>query len=223
MIGKFLYRYTFVGLNCWRIPFFIALFLFLFPAGSFCEIPGTSEDSSAIVQVRATIDSILDVLNEENVFQEKWPEKKEEIVAFIKERFDFRELSKRALGKHWKKISLKEQDNFITLFQDVLQNTYIDRLKSYSNEKIVFHKQVTKGDKALVYCAFLRQDQEIPMKYRARKINESWLVYDIVIEGVSLVNNYRKQFNQIIRKNEYDGLIAKMKEKAKKQDENLQE
>lgn len=121
------------------------------------------------------------------------------------------------------KISLKEQDNFITLFQDVLQNTYIDRLKSYSNEKIVFHKQVTRGEKALVYCAFLRKNDEIPMKYRARRINESWLVYDIIIEGVSLVGNYRKQFDQIIRKNKYDGLIAKMKEKAKKQDESLQE
>jgi len=223
MIEKFLYRYRFVEMNYLRILIFIALFLFWFPSVSFCEVHGTSEDSSAIDQVSATVDSILEILNEENVFQEKWPEKKEEIVVFIKERFDFRELSKRALGKHWKKISLQEQDNFITLFQDVLQNTYIDRLKSYSNEKIVFHKQVTKGDKALVYCAFLRQDQEIAMRYRARRSNESWLVYDIIIEGVSLVSNYRKQFNQIIRKDKYDGLIAKMKDKAKKQDENLQE
>jgi phospholipid transport system substrate-binding protein len=223
MMETFSHRYLFWGLSHLRILVFFALFLFCFPSVSFCEIHDTSDDTSAIIQVSNTVDSILDILNEENVFQEKWPEKKEEIVTFIKERFDFRELSKRALGKHWKKISLKEQDNFITLFQDVLQNTYIERLKTYSNEKIVFHKQVTKGEKALVYCAFFRNDQEIPMKYRARRINESWLIYDIIIEGVSLVSNYRKQFDQIIRKNKYDGLIAKMKEKAKKQDESLQE
>lgn len=223
MIKKKSYRCLFTELICWPASLFLAFSLFCFPSVSFCEIPGVPEDSSAIIQVSATIDSILDILNEENVFQEKWPEKKEEIVVFIKERFDFRELSKRALGKHWKKISPKEQDNFIILFQNVLQNTYIDRLKSYSNEKIVFHKQITKGEKALVYCAFLRQDEEIPMKYRARRINGSWLVYDIIIEGVSLVSNYRKQFDQIIRKEKYDGLIAKMKDKAKKQDEDLQE
>jgi phospholipid transport system substrate-binding protein len=223
MIENFSHRYMFLWPFCRRIWLFSLLFLFCFPFVSFCEAYGTSGDSSAIVQVSATVDSILNILNEKNVFQEKWPEKKEEIVVFIKERFDFRELSKRALGKHWKKISLNEQDNFIILFQDVLQNTYIDRLKSYSNEKIVFHKQVTKGEKALVYCAFSRKDEEIPMKYRARRINESWLVYDIIIEGVSLVSNYRKQFDQIIRKDTYNGLIAKMKEKARKQDENLQE
>ncbi|MCK5193209.1 MAG: ABC transporter substrate-binding protein [Desulfobulbaceae bacterium] len=202
---------------------FFALFLFWFPSVSSSGSHSTTEDSSAIDQVRVTVDSILDILNEENVFKEKWPEKKEEIVALIKERFDFRELSMRALGKHWKKRSLEEKDDFITLFQGVLQNTYIDRLKCYSNEKIVFYKQVVKGKKALVYCAFLRKNEEIPMKYRAKKINESWLVYDIVIEGVSLVGNYRKQFAQIIRKDQYDGLIAKMKEKLKKQDESLQE
>jgi len=223
MIGKNSYRYTLVGLNYRSILVFIVFSLFLFPCVSFCASYGASEDSSAIVQVSTTVDSILDILNEENVFEEKWPEKKEDIVILIKERFDFRELSKRALGKHWKKISFEEQNNFIILFQDVLQNTYIERLKSYSNEKIVFHKQITKGEKAMVYCAFLRQDQEIPMKYRAKKVNESWRVYDISIEGVSLVSNYRKQFDQIIRKDKYDGLIAKMKNKAKKQNESLQE
>ena len=205
-----------------RYPVFLYLLL------SFCVcVPSFSysaaTDTSAIVQVRNTIDSILVILNEENVFEEKWPEKKEEIVSLIKERFDFKELSKRALGKHWKRITNEEQDDFISLFQDVLQNTYIDRLKTYSNENIVFHKQITKNEKALVYCAFVRQNEEIPMKYRAQKINGSWLVYDISIEGVSLVSNYRKQFDQIIRKHQYAGLIAKMKEKAKKQDENLQE
>lgn len=103
MMENFSHKYTIVPLNDLRILVFFALFLFCFPFVSFCEVHGTSEDTSAIFQVRDTVDSILDILNEENVFKEKWPEKKEEIVAFIKERFDFRELSKRALGKHWKK------------------------------------------------------------------------------------------------------------------------
>ena len=212
-------RYLFVVQNYRCVLVLFALFLFWFPSVSSGGVHSITEESSAIDQVRNTVDSILDILNEENVFEEKWPEKKEEIVALIKERFDFRELSMRALGKHWKKRSLEEKDEFITLFQKVLQNTYIDRLKCYSNEKIVFYKQVVKGKKALVYCAFLRKGGEIPMKYRAKKINDSWLIYDIVIEGVSLVSNYRKQFAQIIKKNQYDGLIAKMKEKTKKQDE----
>ncbi|MBC8316553.1 MAG: ABC transporter substrate-binding protein [Desulfobulbaceae bacterium] len=218
------FAYKFIGKTGkkWCL-FLIALLFFLSPSLSWGGVEPHPAESSAIDQVKETVDAILLILNEEHVFEEKWPEKKKEIVVLIKERFDFRELSMRALGKYWKMRTNEEKDYFVELFQDVLQNTYIDRLKTYSTEKIVFHKQITEKEKALVYCAFLRKDQEIPMKYRARKVNDSWLIYDIVIEGVSLVGNYRKQFEQIIRQDQYSGLVAKMIEKAKKQDENLQQ
>lgn len=220
---NFQYRFTFGESRYRCILVFAALVFCWLPFVAVCDAHGKIESASAIDQVRDTVDSILDILNEENVFEDKWPERKEEIVSLIKERFDFRELSKRALGKHWKKRSLEEKDEFIILFQKVLQNTYIERLKCYSNEKIVFYKQVVKGEKALVYCAFLRNDTKIPMKYRARRVNGSWYIYDIIIEGVSLVSNYRKQFTQIIRKEQYDGLITKMKQKVLTQSECFRE
>lgn len=187
------------------------------------ELSVVTDDNDAIHQVQKTIDAILMILNEDHVFEESvWPNRKKDIVILIKERFDFRELSKRALGKHWKKRTKEEQTYFITLFQDVLQNTYIDRLKAYSTERIEFHKQIVNEEKALVYCAFVSKNKAIPMKYRARKIKDSWLVYDIIIEGVSLVGNYRKQFAEIIHDSQYEGLIARMEEKVSSDNEKSQ-
>lgn len=163
--------------------------------------------------VKATVDDILVLLRQEQAVT-AWPEQREKIVDNIKDSFAFHELSMRVLGRHWRKRSPSEKEHFVHLFSTILENSYIERLRCYTDEEVVFQKEIIKGNKAIVYSAIIRNQQEIPMVYRVKMINGRWLVYDLIIEGVSLVGNYRKQFAQIIKREKYSGLLDRMKVKA---------
>lgn len=189
----------------------VLFFMFLSP------LPCRAQDE-AIDQMRGSIDRILEILRRD-VPGEAWEQKKKEIVIIVRQRFDSRELAQRVLAQHWKERTEEQREQFILLFADVLETTYINKLKSYSNEEIVFKKQLVNGDKAAVYSEILRKDQEIPIDYRLLKNSNEWRIYDIIIEGVSLVQNYRKQFDQIIKKEKYEGLILRMEEKIKENQE----
>jgi phospholipid transport system substrate-binding protein len=95
----------------------------------------------------------------------------------------------------------------------VLETTYINRLKAYSDEEVTFNKQIVNNDKAIVYSEIIKNNQDIPIVYRVKDVKGQWMVYDIIIEGVSLVQNYRQQFDRIINNEGYDGLVLRMKEK----------
>lgn len=164
-------------------------------------------------EVKVTVDEILVLLRQDSSVA-AWPERRKLIVNNIKDSFAFQELSMRVLGRHWRKRSVSEKEQFVHLFSTILENSYIERLRCYIDEEVVFQKEIIKGKKAIVYSAILRNQQEIPMLYRVKMINGRWLVYDLIIEGVSLVGNYRKQFAQIIKKEKYSGLLARMKVKA---------
>lgn len=164
-------------------------------------------------QVKQSIEQVVEILRQSGDNEEKWVWKKEEIVRIVKKRFDSEELAQRVLAKHWKKRSDQEKEYFKSLFASVLENTYINRVKSYSGEQFTFEKQIVKGDKAMVYSYINYNNQEIPINYRLKKKDGEWFVYDVIIEGVSLVNNYRKQFAEVIRREKYAGLVLRMEEK----------
>ncbi|OKY76662.1 MAG: hypothetical protein BM485_00860 [Desulfobulbaceae bacterium DB1] len=197
----------------WLRLLLTAVLFFMF----FSPLPCRAQDE-AIDQMRGSIDRILEILRRD-VPGEAWEQKKKEIVIIVRQRFDSRELAQRVLAQHWKERTEEQREQFILLFADVLETTYINKLKSYSNEEIVFKKQIVNGDKAAVYSEILRKDQEIPIDYRLLKNSNEWRIYDIIIEGVSLVQNYRKQFDQIIKKEKYEGLILRMEEKIKENQE----
>jgi phospholipid transport system substrate-binding protein len=160
------------------------------------------------------------ILNDENLKQaDAWPEKKTRIRAVVDHRFNFEEMSKRTLAKNWRKRTDEEKKYFVSLFSRLLQNTYINRVENYSDEVVIFQKQKIKGKKAVVYTIISATSQEIPVIYKLLRQGDDWFVYDIIIEGVSLVRNYRTQFTKIVSREKYAGLIKRVEEKVNKIDE----
>ena len=131
--------------------------------------------------------------------------------------FDFKELSKRTLGREWKKMSAEQQKEFVKLFKQLLQGVYADRLLAYSDQKVVFEKELMlKKGRAEVQSYILTSDgNKIPLFYRLSDKSGSWKTYDIIIEGVSMVKNYRTQFKQILAKDSPDKLIEILRKKVK--------
>lgn len=140
-------------------------------------------------------------------------ERREKIMSLIKRGFDFEEMSKRVLGKTWRELDGKEQDNFTALMTKLLENVYIGKLESYSGEKIEFVSETVKDDRAQVTTLIENNDVKLPVHYIMRKTSSDWMVYDINIEGVSLVRNYQEQFKSILRTEKYEGLVRVLKEK----------
>jgi phospholipid transport system substrate-binding protein len=128
--------------------------------------------------------------------------------------FDFSEIARRSLGRHWAARSEAEQKEFVMLFGDLLERAYISKIDTYGGEKIVYTGERAEGDIAIVNTKIIsRNGTEVPVDYRMLRKSERWLVYDVNIEGVSLVSNYRTQFNKIIQTSSYAELIKKMKTK----------
>ena len=136
----------------------------------------------------------------------------------IEKVFDFKELSKRTLGRDWKKMSAEQQTEFVKLFKQLLQGVYADRLLAYSDQKVIFDKEIMlKEGRAEVQSYLQTSDgKKIPLFYRLTDKSGSWKVYDIIIEGVSMVKNYRTQFREILAKDSPDKLMEILREKVKK-------
>ena len=132
--------------------------------------------------------------------------------------FDFTELSRRTLGKSWKKMKPEQQTEFVKLFKELLQGVYADRLLAYSDQKVIFDKEVMlKKGRAEVQSYLQTSDgTKVPLFYRLTDKSGSWKVYDVIIEGVSMVKNYRTQFREIIAKDSPEKLLEVLREKVNK-------
>ena len=169
-------------------------------------------------QIKKTTDRILDILTEPT-YKGKPEERRKEIRKAADERFDWEEMAQRSLATHWPKRTPEEKKEFVNLFQELLVRAYIDKLEGYSGEKIVYAGETIEGDRAVAKVKIVTsKNKEIPLEYRLLQKGPQWLVYDISIEGVSLVNNYRTQFNSIILKKSYEDLVKKLKEKRSLED-----
>lgn len=140
-------------------------------------------------------------------------ERRTKIMSQIKRGFDFREMSKRVLGPTWREIDEQEKENFTTLMTKLLENVYIGKLEGYSGEAVEFVAETVKDDRAQVTTLIENQGSKIPVHYIMRKIDSRWMVYDINIEGVSLIRNYQEQFKSILRTEKYAGLVKVLQEK----------
>jgi phospholipid transport system substrate-binding protein len=126
--------------------------------------------------------------------------------------FDFSETAKRALGRHWQALTEKDRQEFTGLFTDLIERAYISKIERYSGERIAYAGEAVDGSLATVRTRFVtRQGTEIPVDYRMQQRGDRWLVYDVLVEGVSLINNYRTQFDKIIQTSSYSELVRKMK------------
>ena len=141
----------------------------------------------------------------------------EEIEKIIEEVFDFQELSRRTLGRDWKKFTPEQQKEFIGLFQQVLQNVYADRILAYTSEKIEFGKEteLKKGRVEVESYIITTDNKKVPLFYRMTNKSGEWKVYDVVIEGISMVKNYRGQFREILKTKKPEDLLQTLRGKAK--------
>jgi phospholipid transport system substrate-binding protein len=167
-------------------------------------------------EIKETTDKIIAILTEPAL---KGPDKKSErnrlVRKVVDERFDWGEMSRRALARHWRKRSDKEKKLFIDLFGRLLERTYMDKVGGYSGEKVLYEGERVDGNYGIVKVKIVtKKETEIPVKYRVKKKGGEWLVYDISVQGVSLINNYRKQFNSIILRSSFNDLIKKLEAKV---------
>ncbi len=175
------------------------------------------ESGSATEAVKETIDQVLVILGDEKI---KKPEHTGERLAalekVIAKRFDYEEMGKRTLGRTWKKLNAAQQKEFVELFQEFLSNTYAGNVDGYSGERVEYIKERRKGKFAEVQTKVISEKSEVRLDYRLLKNSNSWRVYDVVIEGVSLVKNFRGQFARIIKTTGIEGLLEKLRSKIAK-------
>jgi len=164
--------------------------------------------------VKKTVDEVVHIVASKELKKNE-PKRRQAIKKSISAIFDYGEMAKRSLGKHWNQRSAAEKKQFVELFAALLENSYAGKIESYNNEKIVYQKETLDGDYGEVKSKVVTQKRdEYALDYRLQKENGRWMVYDVVIEGVSLTSNYRTQFNRIITVNGYPELVKKLQAKT---------
>jgi phospholipid transport system substrate-binding protein len=166
-------------------------------------------------QLRQSIEQVLKIVTDPELKKAaKTGERRRALRTVANTIFDFTEISQRSLGRHWQGHTQAEHEEFARLFGDLLENAYVTKIEGYSGEKIQFAGDVVDGDQAVVKTKIVtKQGTEIPVDYRMLLNDGRWRAYDVNIEGVSLVANYRTQFNAIIQRTGYPDLVAKLKVK----------
>jgi len=166
--------------------------------------------------VRATVDRAIQILKDPKLSS---PDKKQERVDRLREAlapvFDYEEMAKRALGPHWRQRTPAEQEEFVKLFRDFLERVYSDKIGLYGGEKVRFGREVMDNEFAQVESTIIQpKGEEIAVVYKLRQVNGQWKVYDAVVENISIVNNYRSQFDRVISSSSYEELVKRLREKA---------
>ena len=176
-------------------------------------LPGWA--GQATEQIKETTDKIISVLTDPALKDPATSaERKKRVREIADERFDWEEAARRALARHWAQRTEEERKEFVSLFSDLLEATYMDKVDDYSGEQVRYLEETIDGDYGIVNVEILTTtDIEIPVEYRVRRKGNGWFVYDVTIEGVSLINNYRTQFNDIIVKSSYQNLVKRLKAK----------
>ena len=141
-------------------------------------------------------------------------ERRAKLEEIIGRRFDYAEMAKRTLASHWKGLSAEKQEEFVALFQQFLANSYAGNVDGYSGEQVEYLKEREKGEFAEVQTKVVSSKVQIPLDYRLLKKDGEWRVYDVVIDGVSLMKNYRGQFSRIIDSSSFEALLDKLRSKA---------
>jgi phospholipid transport system substrate-binding protein len=166
-------------------------------------------------QVRGATDQVLKILQDSALKSpDKTAERRKQLRTVVDQVFDWQETGKRALARHWQSLKPEQRQEFSALFADLVERSYVGKIEAYSGEKVAYVGDTIEGNQATVKTKLItKSGTEIPIDYRMQKEGDRWRVYDVLIEGVSLVGNYRTQFNKIIQQSGYDELAKKMKNK----------
>ena len=166
--------------------------------------------------VRTTVDRAIQILKDPKLSS---PDKKKERVDRLREAlaavFDYEEMAKRALGPHWRQRTPAEQEEFVKLFRDFLERVYSEKIGLYGGEKVRFGREVMDSEFAQVESTIIQpKGEEIAVVYKLRQVNGQWKVYDAIVENISVVNNYRSQFDRVISSSSYEALVKRLRGKA---------
>jgi len=181
-------------------------------------MPATVQAATARETVETQVNKVLKALAEPESKDQTKDAKIVKIRSIVNEIFDYTELSKRTLGREWTKFNAPQQSEFVKLFSDLLEKTYADRLLSYSDEKVFFEKEslLREGQAEVTSHVLTADGKKIPLDYRMVQKGGSWRVYDVIIEGISLVKNYRDQFRDILAKDSPEEVLKMLREKVAK-------
>ena len=208
----------------WRLKegkfFFVLGVLLLFVSAQFIPsaLPG---QENPMVLIQSGTERVIQILHESQSRQApSLRQRKDEILAIVNEYFNFDEMAKRALGRPWKEQPPEKRQEFAQLFKQLLFNTYINRIENYtgSNERVFFDSEKLDGDYAIVKTHILYQgNNNISIEYRFHRDGGQWQVYDVVVEGISFVGNYRGQVGSILTHESFDSLLIKLRQKVDQQ------
>jgi phospholipid transport system substrate-binding protein len=167
-------------------------------------------------EIKQTTDKILSILTNPSLKgSSKTAEREKLIRQAIDERFDWEEMARRSLARYWDQRTDGEKKEFVRLYSDLLERTYMDKVEGYSGEKVIYEGESVDNGYAVVRVKIVtKKNTDIRVHYRLKRVENKWLVYDVSIEGVSLVNNYRTQFNSIILKSSYENLVKRLRERV---------
>ncbi|MFA5181657.1 MAG: ABC transporter substrate-binding protein [Syntrophales bacterium] len=190
---------------------FTTLIIFLFTLAAYAGVP--------LDTVQTNVNKVLDVLRDPKLKSESAKEiKKKKLRVIYEQMFDDVELGKRTLARNWNSLTVPQRQEFVILFRQVLEKAYIDKILAYTNEKIVYEREIMiSGTQAEIQTKVVMASKEIPITYKVILKNGSWKVYDVVVENVSLVLNYRTQFSDILAKNKPEQLLEILRKKVKGQ------
>lgn len=167
--------------------------------------------------MKTTIDEVLRIVRDNELKQpNKATERRQMLEQVVEARFDYQEMSRRALGAPWNTLSDQEKQEFVALFRTLLTNSYADKIETYSGEGVQYLNERLEKEYAEVRTKVLSGKTEIPLDYRLINKANDWRVYDVVVDGISLVNNYRGQFTKIIKSSSYADLVEQLRKKSEK-------
>ena len=171
-------------------------------------------------QLKGTIEKVIKIVKDEALKNDQQA-RRAALRKTIDERFNYRQMVMRSLAKNWDARSGQERQEFIALFKSLLENSYANKLENYRDEKINYLDEIIKGRYALVKTEVVRRSSTIGVDYKLIQENGNWKVYDFVIEGVSMIRNYRSQFTKIIRRDSYGVLVQKLTDKINELEQGL--
>ena len=178
---------------------------------------GFAQAGAPLDLVRTAVDKAVQILKDPKLqSQDKKRERIERLREALNPIFDYEEMAKRALGTHWRRRTPAEQEEFVKLFRDFLERIYSDKVDLYGGEKVRFGRELIDKDFAQVESTIIKpKGEELAVIYKLRQLNGQWKVYDAVVENISIVNNYRSQFDRIISSSSYEELVKRLQEKAR--------
>lgn len=192
-----------------RLVWAVAAVLLLLAQGAPAAVAPTES-------VKRTIDEVLRILEDKSLQQPaRLMERRKLLEKVIGARFDYREMAKRTLPTKWKTLTEAERKEFVDLFQSFLSSSYADKIEGYAGEQVRYLAERLEGDYAEVRTRLVSEKTEIPIDYRLMGKSQEWFVYDVIADGVSLVKNYRSQFDKIIRDSGYPDLVEELRKKSK--------